>query len=466
MTFDPALLDLAVSVHHSPGVYALLLGSGLSRAAGIPTAWGIVQDLERELAHASGVTPLPEGDALDAWYRETFGEEPAYSRVITRREPTPAGQRNLLRRYFDQTPDDREHGHKAPSRAHRAIAHLCEAGFLRVIVTTNFDRLMEDALQERGIRPTVISNAQEIAAAPPLVHGGVFLLKLHGDYLKDDVRNSSDDLETYPEALQTYLSRIVDEFGLIICGWSAEYDKALRDAILQAPNRRYPLVLSAYGEIKPAAAELVAARGGRAVLGLDADTFFQHLESRVLALRDLAWQPPKDGLALAAEVKRYLAHPERDAVRLTDLIERVCDDLHAALHAPPAWDAGRSLHEALEWAVNVTAPLLHVGGAILKYDRSGRWTGPLRDALLRIDFDTNLTLPLKTSLNVEVTRLPLRLLALTFAGLAAVYDKVEVLTWLREDPYRRPHVQRYSPAELLAYTSEVGEKLLTPFRAW
>jgi hypothetical protein len=35
---DP-MLSLAFSVHSNKGVFALLLGSGVSRASGIPTGW-------------------------------------------------------------------------------------------------------------------------------------------------------------------------------------------------------------------------------------------------------------------------------------------------------------------------------------------------------------------------------------------------------------------------------------------
>jgi hypothetical protein len=39
------ILKLAISLHSNPGIYALLLGSGLSRDTGVPTGWEIV--LER-----------------------------------------------------------------------------------------------------------------------------------------------------------------------------------------------------------------------------------------------------------------------------------------------------------------------------------------------------------------------------------------------------------------------------------
>ena len=42
---------------------------------------------------------------------------------------------------------------KTPTPAHRAIASLVKAGYIRVIVTTNFDRLVEQALTDAGVPP-------------------------------------------------------------------------------------------------------------------------------------------------------------------------------------------------------------------------------------------------------------------------------------------------------------------------
>jgi hypothetical protein len=51
---DPRVA-LATSMHAAPGMYAVLVGSGLSTAAGIPTGWQVVQDLIRRVAVADGV---------------------------------------------------------------------------------------------------------------------------------------------------------------------------------------------------------------------------------------------------------------------------------------------------------------------------------------------------------------------------------------------------------------------------
>jgi len=69
---DP-LDSLTFSMHASRGGFALLLGSGVSRAATIPTGWEIVVDLLRKLAAVRG-----DSSNLDpaAWYQAEYGEEP------------------------------------------------------------------------------------------------------------------------------------------------------------------------------------------------------------------------------------------------------------------------------------------------------------------------------------------------------------------------------------------------------
>jgi len=67
---DP-LHSLAFSIQANPGIYALLLGSGVSRSARIPTGWEITLDLVSKLAEvadeASIVDPI-------LWYRDKYGK--------------------------------------------------------------------------------------------------------------------------------------------------------------------------------------------------------------------------------------------------------------------------------------------------------------------------------------------------------------------------------------------------------
>lgn len=75
---DP-LTQLSFSVYENKGVFALLLGSGISRAADIPTGWEITLDLIRRVARAQGVDDQPD---WAEWYREQTQEEPDYSTLL------------------------------------------------------------------------------------------------------------------------------------------------------------------------------------------------------------------------------------------------------------------------------------------------------------------------------------------------------------------------------------------------
>ena len=93
------------------GIYAILLGSGVSRAASIPTGGvrKIVDDLTRRLASVEGGKI---GDAWEAWYLGKFGKEPSYSELIHVHVHTEAERMSLLKGYFEPSQDEREQGKK------------------------------------------------------------------------------------------------------------------------------------------------------------------------------------------------------------------------------------------------------------------------------------------------------------------------------------------------------------------
>ena len=109
-------------------------------------------------------------------------------------------------------------------------------GYIRVIVTTNFDRLTENALRELGVEPTVVASVDVLSGAEPMAHSACYVLKLHGDYKDARILNTDAELHTYPSEYNRQLDRMFDEYGLIVCGWSGEWDHALRAAFLRAPN--------------------------------------------------------------------------------------------------------------------------------------------------------------------------------------------------------------------------------------
>ena len=157
------LLSLALSVQSNPKGYAFLLGSGISSSAGVPTGWDVVLELIRRLAIAECEDP---GADPPEWFRQKYGTEPRYDSLVSSIARSLNDRRALLRTFFEPTNEERDRGEKMPSDAHRSIAKLVAGGFVRVIVTTNFDRLTEQALDEEGIRPNVIDTADSISVDP------------------------------------------------------------------------------------------------------------------------------------------------------------------------------------------------------------------------------------------------------------------------------------------------------------
>lgn len=368
--------ELTVSLHRQPGIYALLLGSGLSRSAKVPTGWEVTLDLIRRLAIADGGEP----EDLEAWYREHYQEEPDYSRILEHIAPTEAERQGLIEAYFEPNEEERAQGLKLPTEAHRAIARLVAKGYIRVILTTNFDRLTEQALQDEGVQPTVIASTDAIKGAPPYVHAKVVIVKLHGDYKDTRIRNSLTELEKYDQELDVYLDRILDEFGLIVAGWSGDWDAALRGAILRMQNRRYPLYWLAYSDPSAAAQKLIRFRQGRVVGGMGADTFFGSLLAKVDALEEASWTPPQSVELLLVEVKRYLAEPDRYGIRLEDLVldearalaQIMRQDLAACPWVLQPSDSS-ACRTCLTHLTTKSERLTRILATIVRYDRQQAW---------------------------------------------------------------------------------------------
>ena len=362
-----ARTSLAMVMHANPGVYALLLGSGLSSSARIPTGWAVVEDLIGKIAVASGEDCEPD---REAWYTGRFGVEPTYSGVLKAVGKSQAERSGLLRSYFEPTEEEQENGDKQPTKAHKAIARLVRRGTVRVILTTNFDRLMEHALAAEGVSPTIISKPSDIKGARPLQHEKCTLIKLHGDYLDLQTKNTPAELSSYDRLMNQLLDRILDEYGLIVSGWSADWDEALRNALYRCKSRRFTTWWTAHGNLTDSAKRLADFCKAEVIPIQTADEFFENLDERVSALDQFDHAHPISTKIAVALTKKYVAE-DKYRIQLHDLlmnevektISEVCSDRYPVagsflmdqlVQRIPAFDAATEtachvLREACFW---------------------------------------------------------------------------------------------------------------------
>jgi len=381
---DP-LTALAFSIYENEGVYCLLLGSGVSRPSEIPTGWEITLDLVRRVASLQGVTD--EADWAK-WYKTTFSADPGYSELLDQLASTPDERRSVLHSYIEPNAEDIAAGRKIPTRAHQAIARLVAAGHVRVIITTNFDRLIENALRENGVEPTVITSDDALKGAVPLIHSRCYVVKIHGDYLDTRIRNTDSELGAYTPELDRLLDRVIDEHGLIVCGWSGDWDPALRAAITRAPNRRYPMFWAARGKMSPVAETLVKHRAGRVIAIEGADAFFERLEALVSAQADAQRPNPRSVELMVASAKKFLARPEF-RIQLDELIggelRRIDHEIVAGASQPMGTWSNDLFISAVARYEAQTEVLARIFGVLGRYGTGGEFRDTL-DAITRLGF--------------------------------------------------------------------------------
>ncbi|MCC6421700.1 MAG: SIR2 family protein [Gemmataceae bacterium] len=314
----------------------------------------------------------------------------------------------------------------------RAIAELVAGGYIRVIVTTNFDRLLEQALDAAGVAHTVLSTPDAINGAVPLAHSACTVVKLHGDYRDPRILNTLEELATYEAPVTRLLDQILDEYGLIICGWSGEWDLALRAAIERAPNRRYSVYWAYPRTLTDAAHKLIEARRAVPIAGVTADQFMRRLAEDVSALDELRGPQPLDARLAAQQVKRYLPRSE-DRIRLHDLVMSEVTRVRTAAADPESYPlngpySGDLLFERMRRLESESASLMAM------FAVAGYWVEPADarlwiQALERLE---NAPSPSGTYLPpYESLRRYPALLSLYAAGIAAVAaERTDTLTSL------------------------------------
>lgn len=270
MPLDP-IVSLSVALAEAPGTCAFFLGSGVSRDAGVPTGWEVMRAGLRRLHQLETESEAPANDEeLAAWQANTGREEMTYSDLLETIAPDRAVRREYLAGFFEE---------KEPGPTHEALADLAKQGLVKVFITTNFDRLLERALQARGIQPTVVSSDADLAVGVPREHASCLVLKPHGDYLQQTIRNTPAELAALDPGITTELGEILARYALVVLGYSGS-DEAIANA-LRARRSRYGLWWVSRGDPAPAAAALIEATGGRVIRRDTAAEFLADLARRL-----------------------------------------------------------------------------------------------------------------------------------------------------------------------------------------
>jgi hypothetical protein len=231
-----------------PARFAWLLGAGSSAAAGVPTAARIIDDLLLRLyAHTFGLVRqnLDPGDPtlmtqVREYYDGANGMPPAgsneeYSAAFAAAMPDANTRRAFLRDFLNG---------RRPSYGQRVLGAALATGSTELVLTTNFDDLIEVATADArtadpAASPRLLSVAS-LHSAPRAQAAAAnddwpLLIKLHGDFRETPLKNLTAELQDQDATLRRAVIDSSRRFGLAIAGYSGR-DASIMTMLEQASS--------------------------------------------------------------------------------------------------------------------------------------------------------------------------------------------------------------------------------------
>lgn len=215
------------------------LGAGASAAAGIPTAYNMIWDFKRLLFCSAQKIPLaacadiggsPLRQRIQQYFNAAGGHPPEdsqeeYSHYFSLAYPDVRDRRAYI---------ERKVANSSPSYGHLALATLLKIDKARLIWTTNFDRMVEDAAIEifgsSGKLVTATIESADIAMAAINAGRWPVLVKLHGDFQSTQLKNIKEELQEQDAELGASLTEACKRYGMAVVGYSGR-DSSVMNAL-------------------------------------------------------------------------------------------------------------------------------------------------------------------------------------------------------------------------------------------
>ena len=209
------LRDLA-AVMKSGSPVVFFLGAGISIDAGIPSAGRIVKILR---------TKFPA--RVRAW-------DYAGAMKAAFQKPDAANKR---RQFIEDLCVGR-----IPTFGHYALAHLADAGHVRAVFTTNFDRLADVAFTSSCSRPVAIYAWEQDVDLTENLDGSVAVVKLHGDFLTENIANLPPELKRrLSSRLRLQLRNFLSGAALVAVGYSGS-DRTVMSWLIKVAREKDCLI--------------------------------------------------------------------------------------------------------------------------------------------------------------------------------------------------------------------------------
>ncbi|WP_241308305.1 SIR2 family protein [Enterobacter hormaechei] len=204
---------LRTTKDHHPN-FTLFLGAGASITSGIKSASKMIEEWRSSYCEMHGEESLKQ----QPW----FNQSNEYSELFESLYDQPTQRREFIENCIVNS---------IPSWGYVYLVNLLKQKTFNTIFTTNFDDLINEACYtfSSNLRPVVCAHDSSIKNIR-LTSNRPKIIKLHGDFLFDDIKNTIRKLESLEDNMRTKFRQYANEFGMIVVGYAGN-DRSIMDTL-------------------------------------------------------------------------------------------------------------------------------------------------------------------------------------------------------------------------------------------
>lgn len=198
--------------------FALLIGAGASASSGVKTSSEMIAEWRQQLYEES-----KSKKPFEEWLKDQdfYGDDEEYGILFEKL----CDQRSQRRIYIEECVKDAN-----PSWGYIYLSNIIAHNYFNVIFTPNFDDLLNEACcLYADLKPIACAHDSavvdiRITSARPKI------IKLHGDFLYDSIKNTVRETETLEENMRKKFKQFAREYGLVVIGYSGN-DNSIIDIL-------------------------------------------------------------------------------------------------------------------------------------------------------------------------------------------------------------------------------------------
>lgn len=205
--------------------FALFLGAGASVESGGYTAQEIAWEILRE------IYGMKSEQELQRLFKAEYNKPVSFENVLEAIGTSSIDRRDMLIDFFEKM---------KPSEGYKYLSALLKAGyFYPIVLTTNIDHMLEDALRKetfikKDITIKVLTAEELTSHLIEPCEGEIIIIKLHGDISKPhSLKLISPETMQLPEVAEKLIARICEQYGIIVISYRAR-DIDVRNALQKA----------------------------------------------------------------------------------------------------------------------------------------------------------------------------------------------------------------------------------------